>query len=405
MIEQDLQKTICLAISEGADQVNWDSLSYQDWEKINAIADSQRVGSLLYWSFLKTGQSNKNQIPEEILEQLFLIYVDTTRRNLHLFRELETVIKLFNKHNIKHIVLKGAALANTVYEDIGLRSMADVDLLIPKDQISSAVDLLTNNGYKDPVPEAGPGLKEVINYHFSIQKQKQFLITLELHHTFHHTLVGGEYTEHFVPMEWFFKETTPFRLNYRDKLKNNIDPGTSTSFKLTPTAQLLQSAAHIVLQHDINSAPLIWIYDLDRLCRVEVDKLNWRVLVHQSRIFRWDASLYQALLYAKDKFNSPLPDGLLLQLSEGKNINQTEYVNLSSYSAMTRSKKEWRKLQTLKWSDRVRLILALLFPSPAYMQYRYHLENSLKLPYFYFYRWVDIIWDGLRTLSHSLSKR
>ncbi len=50
MIEQNLQKTICLAISEGAEHVEWGRLSSQDWREIIEFTYSHRLGPLLFWS-------------------------------------------------------------------------------------------------------------------------------------------------------------------------------------------------------------------------------------------------------------------------------------------------------------------------------------------------------------------
>jgi hypothetical protein len=63
------------------------------------------------------------QIPNDIMTQLRSHYIESLARNMLLFDELGRVLKAFNEAGIEVIVLKGAALAQTIYPDIALRPM------------------------------------------------------------------------------------------------------------------------------------------------------------------------------------------------------------------------------------------------------------------------------------------
>jgi hypothetical protein len=54
-----------------------------------------------------------------------------------LYQELQTVLKTFKFRaaSIAVIALKGAFLAELVYENIGLRAIGDVDLLVKKEDL------------------------------------------------------------------------------------------------------------------------------------------------------------------------------------------------------------------------------------------------------------------------------
>ncbi|MFN2159650.1 MAG: nucleotidyltransferase family protein, partial [Anaerolineales bacterium] len=278
MIEQNLQKTICLAISEGAEHVDLSDLSPQDWRKLIEIAQSHRLGPLLFWSVKNANQSTRNQIPGDVNEQLLLMYVQSTRRNLNLFRESARFLDLLDQQNIMTIVLKGTSLANTVYEDNGLRPMTDIDLLIPEENLCAAVDMAKSLGYYDPFPEAGPGLKKILSHHVYLIKEKQSSVQMELHHT----LLGGDAFRYSVPVDWFFTQVEPFRFQYQDKNQKQLKDEYRNVFKLNPAAQLLFLTAHITLQHGLNASPLIWFYDLDRICRIEADRIDWNLLLEKA---------------------------------------------------------------------------------------------------------------------------
>ena len=64
----------------------------------------------------------------------------------------------------------------------------------------------------------------------------------------------------------------------------------------------------------------------------------------------------------------------------------------------TRFQRTWRQARQLGWRDRLRLGLALVFPSLEYMRWRYQVDGLLNLLARYPYRWWVIMNDLLRTL-------
>ncbi|MFQ5344183.1 MAG: nucleotidyltransferase family protein, partial [Anaerolineae bacterium] len=51
------------------------------------------------------------------------------------------------------MLLKGAALANTLYPTPALRPLSDIDLLIPRQHLEPAVQAVKSLGYRQPYPE------------------------------------------------------------------------------------------------------------------------------------------------------------------------------------------------------------------------------------------------------------
>lgn len=62
--------------------------------------------------------------------------------------ELKRIFNIFYEHNITSAPIKGAFLAYFAYPNPVLRRMSDIDILIPKEQINKAWDLLVFKGYK-----------------------------------------------------------------------------------------------------------------------------------------------------------------------------------------------------------------------------------------------------------------
>ena len=71
----------------------------------------------------------------------------TLARNVILYDELGKILPVFNSAGIEVIVLAGAALGATVYDDIGQRPMGDIDLLIRHRDKQAIGELLATLGY------------------------------------------------------------------------------------------------------------------------------------------------------------------------------------------------------------------------------------------------------------------
>lgn len=75
---------------------------------------------------------------------------------------------IFNEHKVKHVFLKGHSLKK-FYDDPIIRTMGDIDILIKKDDLKIANELMINNGFKVVSTE---------DYHICYSKNNLFI---ELH--------------------------------------------------------------------------------------------------------------------------------------------------------------------------------------------------------------------------------
>ena len=69
-------------------------------------------------------------------------------RNSLMIRELSNISEKFIKNNIKFVVLKGMALNTMKLYDPGIRFSRDIDILVAKNQIKDAYNIMTGCGYK-----------------------------------------------------------------------------------------------------------------------------------------------------------------------------------------------------------------------------------------------------------------
>jgi hypothetical protein len=314
------------------------------------------------------------------------MYYSTRMSNEGIIYEMEMLTNLFSQADIQVVALKGVCYALTIYPDIGLRPMADLDLLLPASKFPLAVGIAKSSGYVQTVPEASPGLRELLNHEIYLKKFAVPFTNLELHHS----LVADRTYTYAVTVDWFWNQTELLVGQASNVRSENL-------FMLSPTAQVMYASAHAMLQHGGRNTTLRWYYDLDRLLRVYVKRIDWDELLSQAQTFNWGSALEAALSVTMAYFETPVPREVLVKLGKTSDRNR-ERVEMMQNRPESHTQEEYYKLKSLNWYGRFRLALALAIPSPAYMRWRYGLENSLTLPVWYLYRWGGIIIDVFKTV-------
>ncbi len=153
MLPQPDNQTLSLILSDQFQDLNWDSFSDADWEAFIHKAQAEGVAPLVYWAFSRSERlSSLPQAPRNFLR---VSYAGTWMRNQRNFKELEVLSGLFARAEIPMVALKGICFALTIYPDIGLRPMGDMDLLVPRSKLAEAVHIAKSLGYEDttsPMP-------------------------------------------------------------------------------------------------------------------------------------------------------------------------------------------------------------------------------------------------------------
>jgi len=123
-----------------------ESLSHEDWERLLVMAARQTLSCLLYHRLKARGF--EALIPGQHLRWLKKAYLENAAKNLRIESELNRIIPALRSQNIRCIVLKGPHLAAAFYENQALRTMSDIDLLVPLSSLSQAKEVLCSLGYE-----------------------------------------------------------------------------------------------------------------------------------------------------------------------------------------------------------------------------------------------------------------
>ena len=382
-------ETLARLISGQTQESGQDPFSDSDWEAIAALACTQGVGPLLYHGLSRTGKLLS--LPGTAQNGLRGAYANTWAVNRQIFLDLDALANRLAQVDIPIIVLKGACFAKTIYADIAMRPMGDLDVLIPVDRFNEAVEIAKDLGYREVYPEASIGLTKLLNHEICLKKAGKNSIPLELHHA----LVADRSFTYAVPVEWFWEQSEPLtKLSSENQAPLRM---------LTPTAQVLYASAHAVLQHGQRKALLIWYYDLDLIIRSYASKMDWELLVSQARKFDWGSAVDKALAQTRAYFQTPIPESALNGLA-GQTDRHSALIDRKRTPPATHILEEWQKLKSLNFYARFRLLGALIAPRPAYMLWRYQIKSSWLLPFYYMYRSWSIFKDAIATALYLMKR-
>lgn len=340
------------------------------WLQLADLAVSHLVGPLL----LHRTEAAGIVLPSPVRSQLTRVARQAAAHYLALGLAHQQVDAALRARDISPIWIKGIVLAHTAYPDPYLRSMSDLDVLVPPDSRETAVKVLAALGYgyqDDPaillLSSGDPLARRWAGHHDHLHGGPTGAVVLELHTR----LIADESLLPTNRMAWFFSQTTSY----------SVDGHPYQT--LTPTAHLLYLCAHSQLQHQF---PLLrWSYDLHRL--VQVSSPDWPVVVEQAARLRWTAAVERALTGCRALFGTSLPPALLDDLRAAR-LPDENPARLNTYRGPGG---RWRKtrehLVSLPLADRLRLLTRIIFPAPAYMRRRYNVPSDRPLWLVYLARW------------------
>ncbi len=383
-------RTLCALLAENPQGADWSEFSSTEWSLFEKMAVDEGVASFAYYLLMQEPHSYKvEDFDPRALATLRDQEGRVALRNAQLFKHLQRVLSTLSRAEIDVVLLKGADLARWVYPQPGLRPMSDLDLLVSPEDFPRALELVQELGYSEYLPEASPGLDKLLGHHAHLRGSGLGRPLLELHYA----LVASSAFRHAVPLDWFLENLQPLDTD-----------GPGQLYRLNPTSNLVYLSAHQMLQHGGEHGSLIWLLDLHRLLVQNSEDINWQSLATQANLFAWNGALHTALTAVQDCFGTRLSMKILSTLSDQVGPNDA-LVALKAQQAPTRILGEIKKLHSLNWHGRIHLFLALAFPSPSYMHWRYRPQPGWMWPLYYPLRWVDIIFDGLQTILQIILKR
>lgn len=275
-----------------------------NWAYFLEKARREKVSSLVYNFFSKNGDI-KRFVPENVLAELKGIYYSTAGRNLLICRTLEDISDKFKNEGIRFIIFKGLALAEAVYQNVGLRPSGDLDILVKIQDLPKADRILEVLGYKKPFM-----LKDFSRISFSAYRNS-FLYdkpdASPVHiHLFWHIINLYPYAKDIV---------TKIDMDKIWEAAVGIEIGDRKALTFSLPHQIIYLCLH-ALTHLYK--PFILLCDINEIASLEKERIDWDMLVTEAFNFGLSKYVYYGLYFAAEILGADIPHSILSRLHPKK---------------------------------------------------------------------------------------
>jgi len=353
-----------------------------DWDALRKVACVEGVAPLLY--HIARGQ---DLLPPPVEENLRLVYYDHAGPNLRLLHKLEDVVSHLTAEGVSVVLLKGAALGQTVYRNASVRPMEDLDLLVRQEAVPTALRVLSALDYEPAQAEFRTGYDFTYRNSVTLVRPEEVRASIEIHWS----LFAPLYYQQAVPMDWFWQTALPVHI------------GDVSAWVLGPEAQVLHLCGHLLLHHGSEKRlRLLWLHDVAEVIAFYQEQIDWDQVLARARAYDLVLSAQQILTQVGDEWQAPIPPTVLERLcalrpscGEGQSFAWLTTVDRPA-------QRFWTDLASVSgWGPRLRFMWYDLFPSAGYMQRRYRIPHRLLVPLYYPYRWFLGLRDTLLWRNHA----
>ena len=267
--------------------------SSEDWGNVTRQALEHGLGPLLHRRLVDS--SGSIAVPPAIFDTLRRSSLTNLAHNLRLLHACARAISLLQIRDIPAIVLKGAHLGEIVYENPGLRPMADIDIMVRKKDFSAAEQILGDN---DLLPETS-----------STPVDLRWMLDTSLR-------------AELIDLDSVWERARQARI------------GNAGALVLAPEDLILHLCVHISSHHLLGPSGLLGLVDLRTCIRHYQRDLDWEALVARARLWQCTRPTALCLTLSRDLFWADLPEGVLSRLTpEGIAPEVTEWARSRILSA------------------------------------------------------------------------
>ena len=249
-------------------------LSEAEWGEVLELAGRHSVKPILHRR-LKPVYAEL-EVPEPVRADLRKTYLMSGLRNTHLYARLNPVLSALGAARIDVVALKGSHLAELVYEEVALRPMADVDLLVRSEKLHEATTILRSLGYGQG-DDIAPGRElhqDPIDEHLHIAPfQRPGGPTIELHYAIEFPKLMG-----YVDVERLWSRAERAKI------------GGAEALVLSPEDLVVHLCTHAALHHGF-AINLLHLCDLPRVINRYADRFDWTVFGTRARAWGAERSV------------------------------------------------------------------------------------------------------------------
>jgi hypothetical protein len=311
-------------------------------------------------------------LPPGCAEAFKRAYLTTAWQNQERLEELDRLLPHFKAAGIDVTLLKGMALIHCLYQNIALRPMSDIDLLVPFQHFYRAREILLSTGYTQESATAAWLPLEMV-HEFNFVKSGPHPSRVDLHCS----LSGPPRLLSAAQMDWFWEQTDSYE-------RNGSRFG---CFK--PEAQLLHLISHLSHHIDYNDTTLLRFYEIALL--IDSSEIDWQEAFRAAVQFQMVLPLQKLLPVFVNEWDVSIPAEVLEQLTRLPVSQRERRISERTASAQRSGADDFiTNLMSLPtWKGRLRYARGIIFPPPEYMKAYYQIQRPVLLPFYYLQRWLS----------------
>ncbi|TVR70733.1 MAG: hypothetical protein EA408_10610 [Marinilabiliales bacterium] len=325
---------------------------------------------------------NNHLVPPEIKEQLHQAYLKTLSRNVIIYDHFRKVALALNEAGIPVIALKGIHLSETLYKDIGLRQLSDMDIMVQDNDIPKCLSIMDAMGY--------------LSHHFT--KTRFIKLNSYFGHCYKMVINGVSFDIH-TRVQY-----DKYRITSEDLWKNAVKMTLNGApvCVLDYHHLLIHLCLHLEKHMSQKDFQLKCFCDITNIIISYKDELDWNELNNLCEKYECSEVFYKFIILTGKYFDAPLPESILDKYGHLAD----KYKDKELITALkTGSRMQTGNIVLIKgvdgFSNKIRYILHDTFPSQSYMMWRYGIRSRYLVGLYYPYR----ILLGIRQLAMYILRK
>lgn len=254
------------------------------WDHVIERAQREGLAPLLH-AHLQALPEVRASAPPWVLARLDAAYRMHWARNAALTAHWAEAMRALHAAGVEAISHKGIALIHTVYPEVALRPMADIDLLVRPADLPAVKRALAAAGFR--TPDATLAAEEAFRAFLHFVRDGT---VIDLHWEIaHYTRFEGIVR---VDHAALWSRARPFEADGERGLG------------LAPEDALLHLALHLTLGSEFGRA--IWFSDIDALLRRSAARFDWKAMAAEAGRWRVGAIVGYVLDVLRESFDTPV---------------------------------------------------------------------------------------------------
>ncbi|MCQ2351075.1 MAG: nucleotidyltransferase family protein [Paludibacteraceae bacterium] len=290
-----------------------DLASKVNWAFVCKLASVHKIENYIYNNLRNNGLLSI--LPNNIEKRLKSVYYQVSIRNTQFKSLIENISNLC--YSTKIILVKGSSLIYDFYQDLGARHLADIDILVQKQDRDTVWNALTSSNWHS---DNWPGLKS----------KAHNIINDECYKTMHYLYYGEAENSQFVDIHWKFyvgegaDNVASYAFETAKKIQNNL-------YVHTNEMQVIHLCTNNYL--DYKQGGVMYLRNLSDINEFILSrKINWNRIEQICKFGGSDSIMREAVVYSlnviESLFETAIPVQFKQQIFEGIDITPTSLLQL-----------------------------------------------------------------------------